>query len=120
MDGAPGYATQPLNVRPLRVAVVTETYLPEINGVAMTLGHLVRGLCARGHHVELVRPRQRPAEVPAQRLRFEEILVRGLPIPRYDALKLGLPAKTLLLRHWSSCRPDIVHLVTEGPLGWSA
>ena len=106
--------------RTLRVAIVTETYLPEVNGVAMTMGHLVRGLCARGHSVELVRPRQRPAELPAHRPPFEEILVRGMPIPRYDALKLGLPARTVLLRRWSSQRPDVVHLVTEGPLGWSA
>ena len=45
---------------------------------------------------------------------------RGIPIPRYDALKLGLPAKQALLRLWATRRPDIVHIVTEGPLGWSA
>lgn len=120
MDGAPALYPLPREYRALRIAIVTETYLPEVNGVAMTMGHLVRGLSARGHCIELVRPRQRPAEVPALRPSFEEILVRGLPIPRYEALKIGLPARTLLLRHWSSRRPDVVHLVTEGPLGWSA
>lgn len=120
MDGAPGREALPRDARALRVAVVTETYLPEVNGVAMTMGHLVRGLIERGHAVELVRPRQRPAEVAAQRPPFEELLVRGIAIPRYNALKLGLPAKSLLLRHWSVQRPDVVHLVTEGPLGWSA
>jgi glycosyltransferase involved in cell wall biosynthesis len=48
------------------------------------------------------------------------VLVRGLAIPRYEAVKLGLPARRLLERHWTSRRPDVVHLVTEGPLGWSA
>ena len=48
------------------------------------------------------------------------MLLRGLPIPRYPQLKMGLPSKRALLRHWSSHRPDVVHLVTEGPLGWSA
>jgi glycosyltransferase involved in cell wall biosynthesis len=43
-----------------------------------------------------------------------------MAIPRYEALKLGLPAKQALIRLWSLKRPDIVHLVTEGPLGWSA
>lgn len=99
---------------------MTETYLPEINGVAMTMGEIVRGLCRRGHHVELVRPRQYAAEVPAQRPHFSEILLRGLPIPRYEALKVGLPGKIHLLRHWAVQRPDIVHIATEGPLGWSA
>ena len=44
----------------LHIALVTETFPPEINGVANTLGHLYEGLCALNHHVELVRPRQRP------------------------------------------------------------
>jgi glycosyltransferase involved in cell wall biosynthesis len=48
------------------------------------------------------------------------VLKPGVAIPRYDALKMGLPAKQALLRLWSVKRPDIVHLVTEGPLGWSA
>ena len=42
----------------LHVAVVTETFPPEVNGVAMTLGHMVAGLRARGHRISLVRPRQ--------------------------------------------------------------
>jgi glycosyltransferase involved in cell wall biosynthesis len=107
-------------VQPLRIAVVTETYLPEINGVAMTMGQIVKGLLARGHYIELIRPRQYPNEVPADRRRFEEVLLRGIPIPRYDALKLGVPSVQQLVRRWRVKRPDIVHLVTEGPLGWSA
>jgi glycosyltransferase involved in cell wall biosynthesis len=120
MDGTGDLARLAAGTRPLRIAMVTETYPPEVNGVAMTLGHVVRGLMSRGHTVEVVRPRQRDAEVPAQRPRLEEVLVRGMAIPRYDAFKLGLPARTLLNRHWRSRRPDVVHLVTEGPLGWSA
>ncbi|MFN9490122.1 MAG: glycosyltransferase family 4 protein [Betaproteobacteria bacterium] len=110
----------PAIVRSLRIAMVTETYPPEINGVAMTMGRIVAGLQDRGHTVQLIRPRQSAADQPAQQERFEEVLQRGVPIPRYDALKLGLPAKQALTRLWAKQRPDIVHVVTEGPLGWSA
>ena len=48
------------------------------------------------------------------------MLVRGLPIPRYPQLKMGLPSKQALIRLWTAQRPDVVHIVTEGPLGWSA
>lgn len=48
------------------------------------------------------------------------MLCRGLPIPRYAGLQLGLPARRALIRAWSLRRPDVVHIVTEGPLGWSA
>lgn len=105
---------------PLRMAVVTETYPPEINGVAMTLGHLVRGLQARGHTIELIRPRQGASDTPDATPGVEEVLARAMPIPRYDSLKLGLPARAWLKRLWRAQRPDLVHVVTEGPLGWSA
>lgn len=104
----------------MRVALITETYPPEINGVAMTIGRMVEGLIARGHRVSLVRPRQREERVSALHHHFEELLVPGLAIPRYDALRFGLPAKGALVRRWSRQRPDIVHVATEGPLGWSA
>lgn len=121
MDGADiVLQNYPAATRKLRVAMVTETYPPEINGVAMTMGRIVSGLQGRGHAVQLIRPRQHPADHPAEQPLFEEVLQRGVPIPRYDALKLGLPAKQALLRLWATRRPDIVHIVTEGPLGWSA
>ncbi len=105
---------------PLRLAVVTETWPPEVNGVAMTLARLVKGLCAQGHSVQLVRPRQNATEHASRDAMFEERLMRGMPIPRYPQLKMGLPAKRALLQLWTAQRPDLVHIATEGPLGWSA
>jgi glycosyltransferase involved in cell wall biosynthesis len=104
----------------LRVALVTETYPPEINGVAMTVGRLVTGLLSRGHTVHLVRPRQHAGERPVESGQLTETLVRGIPIPRYESLKAGLPTIGVLHRAWSQVPPDVVHIVTEGPLGWSA
>ena len=110
---------------PLQIAMVTETYPPEVNGVAVTIGHMVRGLLRRRHRIHLIRPRQSRQEVAvqegaSQQGGFEETLVAGMPIPGYPGLKLGLPAKGTLLRLWKKQRPDIVHIATEGPLGWSA
>ncbi len=104
---------------PLRIAVVTETYPPEINGVAMTISRMVEGLRQR-HVVELIRPRQHPQDTAKNESTLQEMLVRGFPIPRYQGLKLGLPAKQKLIERWTEQRPDVVHLVTEGPLGSSA
>jgi glycosyltransferase involved in cell wall biosynthesis len=41
-------------------------------------------------------------------------------LPRYEGLKMGLPAKAALTRLWTRHRPDVVQIATEGPLGWSA
>ena len=106
--------------RSLRVAVVSETYPPEVNGVAATISRVVDGLRARGHELQLVRPRQAATDAGANDRHYHEVLMRGLPIPRYPQLKMGLPARRALTQLWTTRRPDVVHIVTEGPLGWSA
>ncbi|WP_213953489.1 glycosyltransferase family 1 protein [Variovorax sp. dw_954] len=107
--------------RSLRIAVVSETYAPEVNGVALALQHVVEGLCELRHDVQLIRPRQAPDELAQQRTgSFEEVLMRGMPIPRYPEMKMGMPANKALVSLWSRHRPDLVYIATEGPLGWSA
>jgi len=106
--------------RSLRVACVTETYPPEINGVALTLARVVEGLHQRNHEVQLIRPRQARPDAARHQVGIQEILMRGMSIPCYSNLRLGLPAKAALVRCWSRQRPDVVHIATEGPLGWSA
>lgn len=102
----------------LRVALVTETFPPEVNGVAMTLGRLVAGLRCRDHSVEIVRPQQ-SGDGKRGSVR-DEITVGGLPIPNYRGLRFGLPATGFLLKRWRQNPPDIVHVATEGFLGASA
>lgn len=112
---------------PVNVTLVTETFPPEVNGVAMTLKRLVDGLGARGENVLVVRPRQkadreaanRPAVEGAGPL-FREWLVPGVPLPRYEGLMMGMPVAGRLGRRWREARPDVVHIATEGPLGWAA
>ena len=100
----------------MRYAIVTETYPPEVNGVALTVQSLEQGLRARGHDVSLVRPRQADEGDGAP----HELLVRGAPLPRYPGLRLGLPATGKLAARWQASRPDAIYVATEGPLGWSA
>ncbi|MDX2111545.1 MAG: glycosyltransferase family 1 protein [Verrucomicrobiota bacterium] len=104
----------------MRIALVTETYPPEVNGVAMTLQRLTQGLARRGHQLHVIRPRQTRVDVTRTHDGVEEIPMPGLPLPGYQGLHFGLPAKGRLLQEWRTLRPDIVHIATEGPLGWSA
>ncbi len=107
--------------RPLRIACVTETYPPEVNGVAMTIARLVQGLRARQHVVQVVRPRQAAdTGAPPADGGGADVLVRGVPIPRYAGLRMGLPCTGTLVKLWKRERPDVVHIATEGPLGRSA
>jgi glycosyltransferase involved in cell wall biosynthesis len=100
----------------MRYAIVTETYPPEINGVALTVQSLEEGLRGRGHTVGLIRPRQTRHSRPVP----HERLVPSLPLPRYPGLRFGLPATRKLISLWNLHRPDAIYVATEGPLGWSA
>ncbi|AWA37905.1 glycoside hydrolase [Pseudomonas fluorescens] len=102
----------------LHITLISETFPPEINGVANTLGRLCDGLRARGHRVELVRPRQ--ADDP-QRIEDDSLLLcRGWPLPGYPGLQWGQSSMHKLLRRWTRQRPDVLYIATEGPLGLSA
>jgi glycosyltransferase involved in cell wall biosynthesis len=100
--------------------IVTETFPPEINGAAMTLGRLAQGLRARGHGVSIVRPRRadldgrHPVGEPPQ------MLVPGAPVPGYRGVRVGWPACRRLQARWRARRPDAVYVATPGPLGWAA
>ena len=94
----------------LKITLVTETFPPEINGVALTLEKLHNFLNISGHRPSVIRPR-----------RFSETrkpeLVQGFPIPMYPKLRFGIGSPLRLYQTIKSKMPDIIHLATEGPLG---
>lgn len=100
----------------MHYAIVSETYPPEINGVALTVQGLEQGLRTRGHEITVVRPRQAGESNPAP----HETLMPSVPLPRYPGLRVGLPATGKLTRIWRASTPDAIYVATEGPLGWSA
>ena len=106
-----------MDTTPLHIELVTETYPPDVNGVALTVQSLEQGLRRLGHVVGLVRPER---EHDGPRLHPGLMLVEGAPIPRYPGLRFGLPAGRRLAARWKAQRPDAVYIATEGPLGWSA
>ncbi len=104
----------------MRIAVVTETYPPEVNGVSLTVQNLVSGMAEGGHDLLLVRPHQPGVSTLPLARPIEELLVRGAGLPRYPGLRFGFPAGRALTRLFNRQRPDAVYVATEGPLGWSA
>jgi glycosyltransferase involved in cell wall biosynthesis len=104
----------------MRTAIVTETWPPEVNGVALTVQSLALGLRSLGHTVGLVRLQRSEDTGNNSPYGFAELLLRSAALPRYPGLRVGLPARTRLIRHWTSNRPDSIYVATEGPLGHSA
>lgn len=102
----------------MRIAMVSETWAPDINGVAHTLGHLSRELAQRGITLQLIRPA--PIKPARDEVVAQELQVRGFHLPRYRDVQLGVPSPRAIGELWRGARPDIVYIATEGPLGWSA
>ena len=101
----------------MRIAYVTETWPPELNGVSLTVERTVRFLRSRGHLVELIRPRQ-PGE--ARLDAGDELRTAGCVIPMYPDLRFGLARAGTLARRFRQSKPDLVHLATPGPMPWAA
>ncbi len=107
----------------MRTAVVTESYPPELNGVAQSVARLVQHLTEHGHRVDLVRPAQhgeRRGDAATAALGGSELRTPGVPLPMYRDLRFGLLRATPLVERWQQDRPSVVHVATEGPLGWAA
>ncbi len=104
--------------KPFCLLLVTDTWSLDGNGVEHRGSQLVDGLRARGHDIHVVRPRQGLDGVAHTDPR--ETLVPGMPIPFYRDLRVGLPVYDRLRRLMERLQPDVVHVATEGPLGWAA
>ena len=98
--------------KPLHIEVVTDTYVPDINGVSFTLGHLCKGLMERGHQVKIIRS--------GKSYGLNEFSVLSWPLPGYWEIKVGAPLPSQLLRRWKADRPDVIYVAIETPLGFSA
>lgn len=102
------------------IGIVTETYWPEINGVANTLYRIVNGLTQVGYTVQLICP-QHPGRSPENMPPGVRLFgTRSVSMPGYNLVRIGFPSKRLLKEIWTQEKPDALYVATEGPLGWQA
>jgi glycosyltransferase involved in cell wall biosynthesis len=87
----------------MKIALVTDAWMPQVNGVVTTLVELVRELRAAGHQVQVIEPGQ----------------FRTRPCPGYAGIDLAVAPARLLADKLDAFLPDAIHLATEGPLGWA-
>ena len=106
-------------VRPrLKIVIVTETWVPEINGVALSLLQLCKGLQKLGHKILLIRPEQK--NKCSEFKPNKECLIKAQTIPKYPDMQFGWPQYLKVSQAISDFSPNVVHIVTEGPLGFTA
>lgn len=109
----------------MQICLVSETWSPDINGVAHTLGRISHELREIGVMLQLVRPAPMmvgdgTATPPVAQGIQAELQVRGMSVPGYREVRIGWPSGRSIKRLWQQQRPDAVYIATQGPLGWSA
>lgn len=88
----------------MKIAIATDAWVPQVNGVVRTLQMTVTQLEQRGHHVAMLTP--------------DRFLT--MPMPGYSEIHLAIAPRAGVRRALNSFAPDVVHVVTEGPIGWAA
>lgn len=101
----------------MRIAYATDTFLPEVNGVTTVLATMRDGLLERGHEVLVVAPGY-PGDTATRRAEDGVIRRPSVRCPGYGTVRLSWPADRCVTAALERFRPDVVHAVTEGPLGW--
>ncbi|WP_342318973.1 glycosyltransferase family 4 protein [Corynebacterium mayonis] len=101
----------------MRVAIVAESFLPNVNGVTNSVLRVLEHLHATGHEAIVVAPGARDfqEEIPAY-LGFEIVRVPTVMVPLVDSLPIGVPT-TAVINALSDFKPDVVHLASPFVLG---
>jgi phosphatidylinositol alpha 1,6-mannosyltransferase len=99
----------------LRVLVVAESFLPQVNGVTNSVRRVLEHLAAEGHRAELVAPTG-PDTYAGFRVRH----ARGATLPFYKDFKIGLETRRRLRQTMLRFRPDVVHIASPATLGYQA
>lgn len=97
----------------MKVAIVTESFLPLVNGVVNSVRHVVDHLVGNGHEALIIAPGPGPSEYGGVRV----VRVRSVAVPRYKSFPLGLPDRQVE-ETLAGFRPDVVHLASPVALGW--
>jgi glycosyltransferase involved in cell wall biosynthesis len=88
----------------MKLALVTDAWQPQVNGVVTTLLRTREALEGRGHVVRVLSPDQH----------------RTVPCPTYPEIRLALWPRRQLITALADFEPDAIHIATEGPLGQAA
>jgi phosphatidylinositol alpha 1,6-mannosyltransferase len=98
----------------VRIGLVSDTYLPQVNGVTTVVHRIVALLRAEGHEAAVVAPRYPGFAAPVGE---RELRIPSLPFPPYPDIRLSLPQFRRVARFFDEFEPDVIHVHTEGALG---
>ncbi len=108
----------PLTVhrQPLRVAIVTESFLPQVNGVTNSVCRISEHLAAEGHQAIVLAPGHGPTSYAG----FPVLRLPAFPLPVYRDFPVGAPARRTMTAAIRAFAPDVLHLASPAMFGATA
>ena len=97
----------------MRIGLVSDTYIPQVNGVTTVVRRIVSLLRAQGHEALVVAPRYPAAGSPDP----QELRIPSLAFPLYPDIRMSLPPFRQVAEFFDRSPPDVIHVHTEGALG---
>ena len=109
----------------MRLALITETFPPQINGVSRTLGKLAEFMTSHGHELLVIQPEYRDLDKKNDfkinvHDKLKIVSLKAWPLPFYPEIMLPRPPFTTMKKALVEFQPDLVHIATEAALGLSA
>jgi len=88
----------------VKIAIATDAWHPQVNGVVRSLSTTAERLRRRGHEVLVIEPG----------------CFRTIACPTYPEIRLAFACAPGVRRMLAAFEPDAIHIATEGPIGWAA
>ena len=98
----------------MRIALATDTFTPQVNGVTTVLQRIVRITTAAGHQTAVIAPRYPTGEVGGDQ---RQLRLPSVRFPPYPAIRMTLPRPGKVAAFLDAFAPEAIHVATEGPVG---
>lgn len=100
----------------MRLLIVSDTFTPDVNGVARTLQHWASGMSARGHEVNVVTTTPSPDFAEP----YRRHMVLSVPLPGYNSIRVGFAGMAWFQDLFTHTQAEVLYVATETPMGVAA
>lgn len=105
--------------RGMKIAIFTDTFFPNIDGVVTSLMNSSQILAQKGHKLLIIAPEYEVTKKPKLHKNVTIVRMKSKPLPTYKDFRYVFPCYSKCLKEIESFKPDLIHIETYSTLGWT-